>query len=147
MVKNYQPLAAGVLGFMGLLLFYFLTMRLLAGSWYAAVSQFEKLWYFMTPLSISFGLQVGLYKKIQDLNKNNSSKNVLITNTTASTVGMIACCAHHFTDVLPILGWSFFSLFLIQFQGPILITGVISNLIGIYYLVAIIKKSGSDTLS
>lgn len=141
MKKNFQAILSGLTGTAGLIAFYFLTMRLLAGSWEAAISQFKALWYFMIPLSIGFGVQVGLYKSINDLRKMNSTKNVMAVNTTTSTVAMIACCAHHFTDVLPILGLSAISIFLVQFQKPILILGIISNALGILFLINALSKS------
>ncbi len=122
----------GLTGTAGLLIFYFLTMRILAGSWEAALSQFEKLWYFMVPLSIGFGIQAGLYSNLKNIMKKNSSA-VMATNTTTSTVGMIACCAHHATDILPILGLSAVSTLLVSYQIPILVAGIIFNFIGIAY--------------
>lgn len=140
MTKNTQPIFAGVVGSISLLLFYFLTMRLLTGSWYLALSQLEKLWYFIIPLDIGFGLQVGLYKKIREITKTNGTKNIMMANTATSTVGMIACCAHHVTDILPILGLSALSLLLVKFQTPILIIGIISNMVGVMYLLRIIRN-------
>src|SRR3989344_2935583 len=121
-MRKYLPsIIAGLGATLALLLFYSLTMRFLAGSWYAAVSQFEKLWYFMIPLTIGFGIQVSLYFHLRTIMKNTASKNIMAANTTTSTIGMIACCAHHLTDVLPILGLSALSIFLVNFQTPILI--------------------------
>lgn len=128
-------------GTLGLILFYFLTMRVLAGSWETAFSQFEKLWYFMIPLSLGFGIQLGLYKTLKERMKKNSTTKIMATNTTASTVGMVACCAHHAADVLPILGLSAVSIFLVKFQTPILLLGIVSNILGIIYL---IRMTNSD---
>lgn len=138
---NYlRFIISSLFGTLALLAFYFLTMRLLAGSWYAAISQFEKLWYFMIPLSIGFGIQVSLYKKIKDLSKTNSIKNVMMANTATSTVGMITCCAHHLTDILPVIGLSALSTLLVNYQTPILIIGIISNILGIRYLYLLVIK-------
>lgn len=125
-------------GTLGLILFYFLTMRVLARSWEAAFSQFEKLWYFMIPLSFGFGIQLGLYKNLTERMKKNTTK-IMATNTTASTVGMIACCAHHAGDLLPIVGLSAISTLLVSYQIPILIAGIIFNSIGIAYHVRLLK--------
>ncbi len=134
MGKNIPPIPAGAVGTITLLLFYFLTMRLLEGTWYAAFSQFEALWYLMIPLSVGFGVQVALYKKIRDMRKTNSAKNVMMANTAASTAGMIACCAHHLTDILPVIGLSALSTLLVNYQTPILVIGIVSNILGIRYL-------------
>lgn len=130
-----------LIGTTGLLLFYFLTMRILAGSWETAFSQFEKLWYLMVPLAIGFGVQIGLFVNLKEIMKNNlSSKRLMAASTTTSTVGMVACCAHHLTDVLPILGLSALSVFLVSYQIPILMAGIILNLLGIVYHINIVRK-------
>lgn len=124
-----------------MILFYFLTMRILAGSWEAAFSQFEKLWYFMVPLSLGFGIQLGLYKTLKERMKKFGTSKIMAANTTTSTVGMIACCAHHVSDILPILGLSAASLFLVKFQTPLLLIGIASNTLGIIYLLKLNYKN------
>ena len=132
-MKNFTPVISGISATLGLILFYFFTMRLLAGSWEITISQFKSLWYLMLPLSIGFGLQIGLYidlkRKIEKQNKA-----MLAGNTTMSTLGMIACCAHHLTDILPIIGLSALSTLLVNYQTPILLIGILSNASGIIYL-------------
>lgn len=140
MKKNGYLIVSTVIATVALLGFYFVLMRLLSGSWNATFSQFRALWYFMLPLSIGFGLQVGLYIRLREITKHHRSNGVMMTNTTTSTVGMIAYCAHHIADVLPILGVSALSLFLVRFQTSILIIGIFSNGIGIFYMVKTIKN-------
>lgn len=123
----------GLAAAVGLFLFYSLTMRLLAGSWDAAWWQFQKLWYLMTPLIAGFGVQVGLFSYIKFLS-HAANNRIMATSSAASTVSMIACCAHHFTEVVPILGFSALSLWLVNFQAPLLILGIVSNLAGSIYL-------------
>lgn len=134
MQKYLHSFLAGLTGFIALIVFYFITMRLLAGTWNAAISQFEKLWYYMIPLSLGFGIQVGLYNHLRSLVKSNPGKNVMMANSTTSAIGMVACCAHHLTDVLPLIGLTAISAFLVSFQTPILLVGIISNIFGIYFL-------------
>ena len=139
MKKYLNSFFAGFTGFIALIVFYFGLMRLLAGSWNAAISQFEKLWYYMIPLSLGFGIQVGLYNHLRSLVKSKSGKNVMMANTTTSAIGMVACCAHHLTDVLPLIGLTALSAFLVAFQTPILLVGIVFNIVGIYYLLQKIK--------
>jgi hypothetical protein len=47
---------------------------------------------------------------------------------------MLACCAHHLSDVLPILGVSGAAVFLSAYQTPLLWLGLAMNLAGIGYL-------------
>lgn len=53
------------------------------------------------------------------------------TSTAVSGMAMVACCAHHAVDLLPILGLSAAALFLSEYQEQLLIFGVVANLIGI----------------
>jgi hypothetical protein len=47
---------------------------------------------------------------------------------------MLACCAHHLTDVLPLLGVSAAAVFLNAYKTPLLWLGVLMNLAGVAYL-------------
>lgn len=138
-LKNYNNILSALAGTFGLLALYFLSMRLLAGSWEAAFSQFQSLWIYMVPLSLGFGVQVGLYRNIKQLNYG-VHRMTMAGSTTTSTIGMVACCAHHLTDVLPILGLSAISIFLVNYQIPLLIVGLFSNVIGIIYLLRTQRK-------
>lgn len=124
----------------GLFLFYALTMRFLAGSWGAVWWQFRQLWYLMIPLVIGFGVQIGLFSYIKRLVKTGMSREMVVAGSTTSTLGMIACCAHHTADVVPLLGFSAISLWLTNYQAPLLLLGIFSNAVGITYLWRI-KKS------
>jgi hypothetical protein len=57
-----------------------------------------------------------------------------------STTAMVACCMHHLTEILPILGVSAASFFLIKYQSFFLAIGVGSNLIGITIMLRLIQK-------
>ncbi|UCD35460.1 MAG: hypothetical protein JSU90_01110 [Nitrospiraceae bacterium] len=59
-----------------------------------------------------------------------------------STTSMVACCAHHLTDVLPLVGASAAAVFLSQYQSVFLTAGVLSNLVGITLMLKIIQKQG-----
>lgn len=126
MVRN------GSLASVGLLALYAVTMTLLSGV-DAAIEQFRALWYLMVPLAIGFGIQVGLYTKLKQRMKSLPAgrQGMMVGSGTSASVGMLACCAHHATDVLPILGLSALATLLGQYQKPILIVSLIINLIGI----------------
>jgi hypothetical protein len=47
---------------------------------------------------------------------------------------MLACCAHHLSDVLPIIGVSGAAVFLNQYKTPLLALGVAMNVLGVLYL-------------
>lgn len=62
-----------------------------------------------------------------------------VSGATSGTA-MIACCAHHLADVLPVLGLSGASIVLTQYQKPFLVLGLSINLFGIAYMMYILRK-------
>lgn len=126
---KYSALPAGTLATLALLFLYGFTMTILAG-WEVALEQFQALWYFMVPLSIGFGVQVGLYMKLKEAIQQKA-RGALTTSGTSASVGMLACCAHHATDVLPILGLSAATTLVAQYQVPILSVSILINVVGI----------------
>jgi len=136
-----NPINAGILGALALLLFYFIILTI-ANSPSHAVQQFLDMWYWVVTLAIGFGIQIGLYVHITNT-KHQLSKGATASVATSggmSTVSMAACCAHHLTDVLPLLGLAAAATFLVKYQTLFLLIGVVSNLIGITMMLKIIKK-------
>ncbi|KKS47012.1 hypothetical protein A2781_04485 [Candidatus Gottesmanbacteria bacterium RIFCSPHIGHO2_01_FULL_42_27] len=136
-----SPLTMGIIASSFLLLLYLTLMTVLSGTFEAAWWQFSALWPYMISLSLGFGLQTGLYTKLKNKIKHvQGGRKMMLGNTSTSTLGMIACCAHHLTDVLPILGLSFLTALLIQYQKVILLVAIASNLSGILYLIYLQRK-------
>lgn len=138
---------SGFLSSVTLLSLYVVTMTLLSG-WEATVEQFQAVWWLMVPLAVGFGIQVGLYVQLNLLqtryhltvhdSKTNGS---LGAGGTSSTLSMLACCAHHATDVLPFLGLSGLSLLLSAYQVPLLVVSLAINAMGIFVMIKHIKKA------
>ena len=49
------------------------------------------------------------------------------TSGGTSVTAMVACCLHHVTDVLPILGLSAAATFLTRYQRPFMLIGLGMN--------------------
>ncbi len=134
----------GIIAAVSLILFYFLVMTISSASLSATIAQFRQLWYWMIVLSLGFGTQVGLFTHLKILIKDNRIINNAGTITAASTgtsgASMITCCAHHLTEILPIIGLSGFAIFLTRYQIPIIIFGISMNLLGILYMLKTIAK-------
>ncbi|OGK21690.1 hypothetical protein A2866_04475 [Candidatus Roizmanbacteria bacterium RIFCSPHIGHO2_01_FULL_39_8] len=146
-----RPIRNGFMGAVGLIIFYFIIMGLSSGSWSDTISQFKELWYWMILLSAGFGTQIGLYSNLKtqisllrpDKNIGTSvgqAKSVAATSTGTSATAMVACCAHHLSEVLPLIGLSAASVFLTRYQIPLIIFGVFMNLLGIVYMIKQIRK-------
>lgn len=124
-----NSLRGGVGASISLLLLYVITMTALAG-WEASVEQFRTLWYLMVPLALGFGIQVGLYITLKQIIRRKA-RGTLAAGGTSAGVGMLACCAHHASDVLPVLGLSAAATLIARYQVPLLVASLLINLIGI----------------
>lgn len=144
-LNRINPFIMGVIGSLSLITFYTTIMLIFTGSLKAAYDQFISLWYLMIPLIIGFGVQLGLFQSLRIRIKTGSMGKMMGGSTASSSLSMIACCAHHLTDVLPILGFSAVSVFLVNYQTPLLLLGILFNILGILYLLRInVKLSRED---
>jgi hypothetical protein len=57
-----------------------------------------------------------------------------------STAAMVACCAHHVTDVLPILGLTAAATFLAEYRIAFMLVGLGTTLVGIIIMLVILFK-------
>ena len=134
-----QPIILGLLGGLSLFSVYGTTMTWLSG-FDAAVEQFQALWYLMVPLAIGFGIQVGLYTKLRQAIQQKA-QGALAAGGTSAGVGMLACCVHHTTDVLPIVGLSALASLIGQYQKSILAVSILINIIGIGIMWQHVRKT------
>ncbi len=131
----------GILGGLGLLGVYFLVMGLGSGSWSYTVSELWRLKFWVGALVIGFGTQIGLYSYLRSRIKlSGLYQGSAAASTATSTTAMIACCAHHLSDLLPIIGLSVLATTLVKYQVWFLGVGVIFNLIGIALMIKQIRK-------
>ncbi len=142
-MKNKKHVLIGAIG-SGSLLGLYLVVLALAGSLNHVIEQFTSMWYWIVLLAGGFGFQLGLYSFIRTglKQKSKASTAEVAASGGLSTGAMIACCAHHLADVLPLLGLTAAALFLVRYQLPFILLGVLSNLVGISMMLAIIQKHG-----
>lgn len=139
MKKIIKPLLVGIVSGALLLLLYFLVMFVTKNSFSSAINQLEALKFWVIPLVATFGVQVGLFVYVKDCGKQVGSTTTA-TGATTSSVAMIACCAHHVTDILPIVGLSLVATALSRYQEWFLALGVLSNITGIIIMIREIRK-------
>jgi hypothetical protein len=109
-----------------------------------ALEQTAKLWYWVVALAGGFGIQAGLFSFIrQSLRERKASVTASVATSGGVSAGsMAACCAHHLTDVLPLLGLSGLAAFLASYQLLFIIIGVLSNIVGITIMLESIQRHG-----
>ncbi len=140
-----KPLLWGILAAILLFSAYFGILSLL-NSPFHAWQQFFLLWPWMSLLIIGFGVQMGLFTYLREYQKKMHAEGTCTATVAAtggvSTGSMIACCLHHAVDVLPFLGLSAAAIFLTKYQSFFLALGIVSNLLGMTFVLYTIQKHG-----
>lgn len=138
-----RPLAVGSAASVALLAFYFGTVTLLQGQQHAAELLLGD-WYLVGPIALGFGAQAGLFFYLRHglkLRKGTGQATAAAgASTGTSSIAMLACCAHHLTDVLPFLSLAGPALFLSEYRQPLMILGIASNGVGIALMVRMIRR-------
>ena len=135
-VKSYLfPIAAFLLGTTFIAGIYFGILIWAQDSEYASKQFLLNRWY-VVPIWVGFGIQSALYSILRfrlfiPTTTTGHAGPVLGTSGGTSVTAMVACCIHHVTDVLPILGLSAAASFLTRYQRPFMLIGLAMNLIGI----------------
>ena len=130
---------AGLAGMLSLTALYTVLLFVVTGDLRHPIDQFLALQPWMTLLILGFGVQTGLFwlmKKGVHFNiRQNREANVAVgTGTAMSGMAMVACCAHHLVEALPILGFSAAALLLSEYQEELLALGIVANLVGIGFM-------------
>jgi hypothetical protein len=116
-----------------------------AQGWDSALDIFVPNRWYVIPIWISFGIQAALYSILRfrlfiPATATAHTGAVLGTSGGTSVTAMVACCLHHVTDVLPILGLSAAATFLTRYQRPFILASLGVNLIGILVMLVILYR-------
>ena len=139
-----QAALMGATGSLALFLVYILVLTIFESFGYA-MQQLTQWIYWIVPLTVGFGIQVGLYSHIRAAFRarvDTAATGSVAASGGISTTSMIACCLHHLTDVLPILGLSAATVVLIQYQSIFMALGLLSNIVGITFMLMVMQQHG-----
>lgn len=136
----------GAAGSIGLTLVYFGIVSW-AQSFQHALDEFVELYYLLLPLVVGFGVQVALYVHVKQTLKHAVATPAVAAAGGISTTSMIACCAHHLTDILPLLGLTVAATFLAGYQTFFIVLGLLSNVVGITIMLRVIQKNNLQSKS
>lgn len=136
------PVGMGLLGSAGLFLLYFGIVSWAESPQHALEFFWQDRWI-VIPIILGFGIQTGLYtilKKRLFIPVANTGPSGALTGAggATSTMAMVACCAHHVTDVLPILGLTAAAAFLAQYRTTFMLVGLATTLAGIVFMLVIL---------
>ncbi len=83
-------------------------------------------------IAAGFGVQVGLFVELRSLHSRHRASGALTAGSAgAGTAAMLACCAHHLVDVLPLVGLSAAAVFLNDYRAPLIALSLGMNALGI----------------
>ncbi len=122
----------GLLAAGGLALFYVVVVAGASGSLGHLADQAGRDWYFLALIIGGFGLQVALAAELRRRHRlRHAAALASGTGSGASVVGMVACCAHHLTDLVPFIGATGAATFLLDYRIPFMVTGIGVNALGV----------------
>jgi hypothetical protein len=144
------PASAGIVG-SGLLAILYFGIVSWAESPQHALDLFWQDRWIVTPIILGFGVQAALaisLKKGLFLPSTSSGASGAITGASGgmSTTAMVACCLHHATDVLPILGLTAAATFLAQYRVAFMLSGLGMTLVGIVFMLVIVLRERRKTV-
>jgi hypothetical protein len=138
------PLGAFLLGSTFIATFY-IGILTWAQGWAYAASQLSRDRWYVLPIIIGFGIQAALYTILRfrlfiPVTSTGHGGALMGASGGTSATAMVACCIHHVTDVLPILGLSAAASFLTRYQRPFMLIGLTMNIIGIIVMLVILYR-------
>ena len=140
-----KPLAIGTLATIAMLGVYFGVLTLVLG-WDFTVSQFAQFWYYVLPLALGFGIQMGLYVYLRlRLAHHHTGGKMVVASGATSTGAMLACCTHYLANILPVIGAAGAVTLVAQYQVELFWVGLAFNLAGIIFIGSRIVSAGKPS--
>jgi hypothetical protein len=126
-----RSVVAGFIGAAALLLVYFGIITIAQGVGHA-IEQLTADAVFVGLIALGFGTQVALFLELRAVDRHHrASAAVTAAGTGTSAAAMLACCAHHLVDLLPLVGLSAAAVFLNAYKTPLFLVGIAMNVVGI----------------
>lgn len=140
--STFRPFVIGTIAAAAMLGVYFGVLTLVSG-WDFTVSEFSKFWYYVLPLTLGFGVQIGLYVHLrQRLAHHHTGGKMIIASGATSTGAMLACCTHYLANILPFIGAAGLVTLAAQYQVELFWVGLAFNLAGIIFIAGRIVSAG-----
>ncbi len=147
--KILLPIFAGIIATLAMLGMY-LAILTIFQDWKHATEQFAADRWIVLLVAFGFGAQIGLYTYLRVLlHAAQAAGATAATSAGAgtSTLGMVACCAHHLTDLAPLVALTGASSlsgaisFLTEYKYAFIALGLVMNAIGMVVTLRTIRKS------
>ena len=144
------PALAGVAGALLLTGLYFAIVSLVESPTHAAQLFWEDR-AIVLPIILGFGVQVALYtvlKKRLFVPVAQTGPSGALTGASGgmSAAAMVACCAHHAVDVLPLVGLTAAATLLAEYRIPFMLLGLGTTITGIVVMLVILWRERKKAL-
>lgn len=129
---QWSSTAVGAAAASAMALFYIVVVWVASGSIAHLTDQVRADWYILLPIVAGFGAQVGLMVELR--HRRQLLRGQIAAGSTGagvSTVGMVACCAHHLAELLPISGATAAATFLYGSRLPLMVAGLGLNAVAL----------------
>jgi hypothetical protein len=138
------PVGVGLLGAILLTAIYFGIVSWAESPSHAIQFFWQDRWI-VIPIILGFGIQAALYTILKfrlflPVSTLGPSGPMVGASGTTSTITMVACCAHHVTDVLPILGLTAAATFLAKYRLAFMGVGLGTTILGIGFMLFILIR-------
>lgn len=143
------PILVGLLAALAMLGMY-VTILTVLQDFSHAMDQARQDWLWVGLVATGFGTQIGLYTYLRVIiHAPQAAGATAMTGagTGTSTIGMVACCAHHLTDLAPLVALTGASslagviAFLGEWKYQFIALGLIVNAIGIVVTLRTIRRA------
>ena len=136
-----RSIAIGLVG-AGALLGLYLSIISLAQGVEHALEPFAADALFVGLIAAGFGTQIALFAELRTVDRRHrASAAVTAAGTGTITAAMLACCAHHLVDLLPLVGLSAAAVFLNAYKTPLFVVGIGMNVIGIVVIARQLQRA------
>jgi hypothetical protein len=147
--KTLLPIFAGIIATLAMIGTY-LAILTVFQDWKHAAEQFAADRWIVLLVALGFGAQIGLYTYLRILiHAAQAAGATAATGAGAgtSTLGMVACCAHHLTDLAPLVALTGASSlsgaisFLTEYKYAFIALGLAMNAIGMVVTLRTIRNA------
>lgn len=99
-------------------------------------------WWLVLPLTVGFGVQVAVLVEVRRRHKAAHGVTAVAgAGAGTSAVGMVACCAHHVADLVPLIGLSGAATFLTAQQRTLMWVAVAFTTAGVVLAIRQLRRA------